>query len=219
MSALQIIIQGTITGAVLTLSFGAGFFALVQTSITRGYKKGLLIASGAIISDSLFIFISIFATSFISEELPKYADTIRLLALIAFLGLGIYSISKSGTVKSNTDQAPKPNYLYVSKGIILNILNPLVLVTWLGITLFLESNLKYSSLDLFIFFLAVLVATFGSQTAICYFSHKIKNYLSTAFIHRMNITIGILFIIVGLVIYFNAGNAEVDMEQAKDLLN
>jgi hypothetical protein len=35
----------------------------------------------------------------------------------------------------------------------------------------------------------------------------------------MNITIGILFIIVGLVIYFNAGNAEVDMEQAKDLLN
>jgi threonine/homoserine/homoserine lactone efflux protein len=95
----------------------------------------------------------------------------------------------------------------------------LVLVTWLGITLFLESNLKYSSLDLFIFFLSVLVATFGSQTAICYFSHKIKNYLSTTFIHRMNITIGILFIIVGLVIYFNAGNAEVDMEQAKELLN
>lgn len=219
MSAIQIIIQGTITGAVLTLSFGAGFFALVQTSITRGYKKGLLIACGAIICDSLFILISIFATSFIKEELPKYADTIRLVALIAFLVLGIYSISKSSVIKNSTDQAPKPNYLYITKGIILNIVNPLVLVTWLGITLFLESNLKYTSIDLFIYFLAVMVATFGSQTAICFFSHKIKNYLSPVFIHRMNIVIGILFILIGLVIYFNAGNSEVDMEQAKDLLN
>ena len=55
MSISNIILQGLITGIILTLSFGAGFFALVQTSILRGYKKGLLIALGAILSDTLFI--------------------------------------------------------------------------------------------------------------------------------------------------------------------
>jgi threonine/homoserine/homoserine lactone efflux protein len=219
MYTLQIIIQGAITGVVLTMSFGAGFFALVQTSITRGYKKGLLIATGAIICDAVFIFISIFATSFISEEMPKYASTVRLTALIAFLVLGIHSILKSSNIKNNLDQTQKPGYLYITKGIILNIVNPLVLVTWLGITLFLESNLKYSSFNLFIFFFAVLVATFGSQTVVCFFSHKIKNYLSSAFIHKMNIVIGVLFIVIGIVIYLNTGNSELDMNQAKDLLN
>lgn len=110
MSTTNIIIQGLFTGIILTLSFGAGFFALVQTSIVRGYQKALLIALGAIVSDTLFIGISVFATSFISEELPKYAQTIKAIALVAFLFLGIRTILKSSKLIKSSDQAGRPNY-------------------------------------------------------------------------------------------------------------
>lgn len=218
MSTTNIIIQGLFTGIILTLSFGAGFFALVQTSIVRGYQKGLLIALGAIVSDTLFIGISVFATSFISEELPKYAQTIKAIALVAFLFLGIRTILKSSKLIKSSDQAGRPNYFYISKGFILNIVNPLVLITWLGITLFLESTLNYGFKELALFFLMVLIGTFGSQSAICIFSHKIKSYLSNAFIHRMNIVVGIVFIAIGLLIFFNEGNTAEEIEKAKGLI-
>ena len=219
MSISNIILQGLITGIILTLSFGAGFFALVQTSILRGYKKGLLIALGAILSDTLFIGISVFATSFVSEELPKFASTIKAVALVAFLFLGIRTILKSSKLIRSSDQGGRPNYFYVSKGFILNIVNPLVLITWLGITLYLESTLQYGVKELAVFFAMVLIGTFGSQSAVCIFSHKIKAYLSDQFIHRMNIIIGVLFIIIGLFIFLNNGNTELEIEKAKDLLN
>ncbi len=218
MSTTNIIIQGLFTGIILTLSFGAGFFALVQTSIVRGYQKGLLIALGAIVSDTLFIGISVFATSFISEELPKYAQTIKAIALVAFLFLGIRTILKSSKLIKSSDQAGRPNYFYVSKGFILNIVNPLVLITWLGITLFLESTLNYGFKELALFFIMVLIGTFGSQSAICIFSHKIKSYLSNVFIHRMNIAVGIVFIVIGLLIFFNEGNTAEEIEKAKGLI-
>ncbi len=218
MSTTNIIIQGLFTGIILTLSFGAGFFALVQTSIVRGYQKGLLIALGAIVSDTLFIGISVFATSFISEELPKYAQTIKAIALVAFLFLGIRTILKSSKLIKSSDQAGRPNYFYISKGFILNIVNPLVLITWLGITLFLESTLNYGFKELALFFIMVLIGTFGSQSAICIFSHKIKSYLSNVFIHRMNIAVGIVFIVIGLLIFFNEGNTAEEIEKAKGLI-
>lgn len=216
---MHIIFQGALTGIILTLSFGAGFFALVQTSIMHTYKKGLLIALGAIISDTLFIAISVFSTSFVSEELPHYEQSIRLMALVAFIALGIRTILKSSKVLNEGVSAVKKNYYYITKGFVLNVVNPLVLITWLGITLFLESTLKYGVSDLFLFFASVLVATFLSQSAICFFSHKIKNYLSPLFIHRMNIVIGILFIGVGLFLFFNQSDTGAGVEKAKDLLN
>jgi threonine/homoserine/homoserine lactone efflux protein len=218
MTIFNIILQGIITGVILTLSFGAGFFALVQTSILRGYKKGLLIALGAILSDTLFIGLALFATSFISEELPKYAQLIKIIALVAFLFLGVRSILKSSKLIKSADQEGRPNYFYISKGFILNIVNPLVLITWLGITLYLESNLNYQWSQLVLFFTMVLIGTFGSQSAICYFSHKIKSLLSDQFIHRMNIFIGLIFIVIGLMVFFNNSNPSLGMEKAQQLL-
>jgi threonine/homoserine/homoserine lactone efflux protein len=219
MNFVEPIIQGTITGIVLTLSFGAGFFALIQTSILRGYKKGMLIALGAIISDTIFIAISIFATSFVSEELPKYARTFKLVALVAFIFLGVRTILKSSKIINTSDKEGRPNYFYITKGFLLNVVNPLVMITWLGITLFLESTLHYGNIELSIYFLSVLVSTLLVQSAICIFSYKIKNYLSDLFIHRLNIFIGILFIALGLFLFFGNNDSGEGMEKAKDLLN
>jgi threonine/homoserine/homoserine lactone efflux protein len=52
---IETISKGIFTGTILTMSFGAGFFALIQTSINRGVKQGLLIALGTLLSD-IFIF-------------------------------------------------------------------------------------------------------------------------------------------------------------------
>ncbi len=219
MDWIGVISKGIITGLILTLSFGAGFFALVQTSISRGTNKGILIAVGAVISDALYIFMAMFATSFISEELPKYDKWIRIAALVSFIFIGIRTIIKSSKVLQTGDIGEKPNYYFISKGFLLNKLNPMILITWIGITAYLRSSLLYDLPHLIVFFLAVMTSVFATQAGICYSSNKIKKWLSEQFIHRMNILIGILFIGLGLLIFISGGSTEEGIEKAKDLLN
>ena len=215
----NLFLQGAITGLLLTMSFGAGFFALVQTSITKGLQKGLMIALGAIISDIIFIGISIYATSIVNDELPKYSNAFRWLGLFTFLALGIRTISKSSKIVSGTEQGNRPLYYYITKGFLLNIINPLVLLTWLGISLYLKSTLNYDGSEILIYFGATLVATFASQAAICIFSNKIKGYLSENFLHKMNIGIGILFIIIGIGLFIGIGQKAENIETTKKIFD
>ncbi len=218
MELINIIIQGIIAGIILTVSFGAGFFALIQTSITKGIRKGILIAVGNIISDTLFIGMAVFATSFISEELVKYSKQVKIAGLIAFLILGLRTIVKSSKVKTTTETGEKKAIYYVSKGFLLNTVNPLVLLSWIGISAYLESTLLYGLPELALFFASVLVSVFSTQLAICYSSHKIKNYLSEKFIHRVNILVGVIFICMGFIIYFSNGSTQQGMEKAQQFL-
>jgi threonine/homoserine/homoserine lactone efflux protein len=218
MNLPNLFLQGAITGLLLTMSFGAGFFALVQTSITKGLKKGLMIAVGAIISDLIFIGIAIFATSAVNEELPKYSELIRWIGLGTFLSLGTRTILKSSKIVSGEEQGNRPLYYYITKGFLLNIVNPLVLLTWIGISVYLQSTLRYTGAETTIFFMATMIATFASQAGICLFSHKIKSYLSEKFLHKMNIIIGILFIVIGIGLFIGIGSNSNEIEKAKDLL-
>ncbi len=219
MNLPNLFLQGAITGLLLTLSFGAGFFALVQTSITKGLQKGLMIALGAILSDIIFIGISLFATSFVNEELPKYSETIKWIGLFTFLGLGIRTILKSSKVVTGTEQGSRPLYYYVTKGFLLNIVNPLVLLTWLGISLYLQSTLSYTSSETFVFFSATMLATFASQAGICIFSHKIKGHLSENFLHKMNLFIGVLFILIGIGLFIGIGAEADPIENTKKIFD
>lgn len=218
MSWTEIILKGILTGLVLTLSFGAGFFALIQTSIAKGVKKGLFIALGAMISDMLYILMALFATSFISEELPKYDKLIRILAMLSFLFFGLKNILQSKKKFEDKEIETEPNFYFLSKGFILNKLNPMILLTWVGISAYLRSSLLYNNLQLILFFTSVMASVFATQSLICYSSHKLKKILSDRFIQGMNIAVGLLFIFLGLFIFFYGGSPESGMEKARHML-
>jgi len=214
----DIILKGIITGLVLTLSFGAGFFALIQTSIAKGVKKGLFIALGAMISDMLYILMALFATSFISEELPKYDQLIRILAMISFLFFGLKNIFQFKKKFEDKAIEAEPNFYFLSKGFILNKLNPMILITWVGISAYLRSSLLYNNLQLVLFFIAVMTSVFATQALICYSSNKLKRILSDVFIQWMNIAVGLLFILLGLFIFFYGGLPESGLEKAQQMI-
>jgi threonine/homoserine/homoserine lactone efflux protein len=198
-----IILQGLVTGIIVSLSFGAGFFSLIQTSIIRGIRKAVFISVGVIISDAIFIFFSVFATSFISHELIKYEREIRIGGMIVLVAMGIYSLIKSARVM-NASVADDPHVMYyVSKGFLINTFNPINALTWIGVALFLESALQYDIPQVVAYFVFVVIAIFGTQMAVCYSAHKLKRWLSEKTIHRTNIIVGVIFIALGGYIFFS----------------
>jgi L-lysine exporter family protein LysE/ArgO len=197
---IETISKGVFTGTILTMSFGAGFFALIQTSINRGVKQGLLVALGTLLSDLFYIFICLFATSFVSQELKKLENEIRVVGSIALVIMGVTTYLKHQKAESNIDTNQTKPIFYVLKGFMLNKVNPLIIVTWLGIVAYVESSLKFSNNDIALYFLSVITAIMINQFIICYSANKLKRILSDSLITKLNHLVGIIFIVVAIIL-------------------
>jgi L-lysine exporter family protein LysE/ArgO len=63
MEFLSPVWKGLLTGLMFTLTFGTVFFSLIQTSIKRGLREGLYIASGVLMSDTWVVALSLIKLS------------------------------------------------------------------------------------------------------------------------------------------------------------
>jgi L-lysine exporter family protein LysE/ArgO len=201
MEILEPLWKGLVTGILFTLTFGTVFFSLIQTSIKRGLKKAIFIALGVLLSDAFFISAAVLGTSFISDEMLKYNVQIRIVGFGFLLILGIRSIVKK-EVDHSDDAAPieKKDILYVMKGIMLNSINPMILISWMGVTTYIETVNQFDMLQVLFFFVVVLLTMFFTMFMISYFAGKLKHVLSSTNLHRLNIGSGAVFILFAVVI-------------------
>lgn len=202
---ITLVLIGLITGIIVSFSFGAGFFSIIRTSIEKGKNKALLISAGLVLSDLLFIILAVFATNFISHELLKYQHYIRLVGMLVLVVLGLYLIRKS-VKQYNSDEVSvqnRPALAYVAKGFIINSLNPLTIITWIGATLFIQTAVDFSLIKIAVFYSSILFSLIASQYYVCYFAQKIGRWLSPKSIHKINIAAGLLIILLGIALYFS----------------
>jgi len=202
---LSVVFVGFLTGLLVSFSFGAGFFSIIRTSISKGKKKAFLISLGLIASDIIFILLTVFASGFISSELIKHQQLIRLCGTAMLVLLGLYLIRKS--VKSyrqlDLEISNKPGFAYFAKGFIINSLNPLTIFTWIATTLFVQTAFGFSYIKICVFYAAIAASLFISQYAVCYFANKLGKWLKPKGIHQINIIAGVVIIILGIVLYFS----------------
>jgi len=203
MEIIEPIWKGLITGLLFTLTFGTVFFSLIQTSIRRGHRKSIFIAIGVVISDAFYISIAVLGSSFIVDEIHHYDNLIRGIGFSFLAFLGIRSIVKHE--KMNSEENPeqeKSDILYVMKGIMLNSINPMTLIAWLGVTAYVETANQFNMDQVLLFFAVVLGMMFTSMFGIIYFAGKLRNILSEKNLHRLNIFSGIIFLVFSIVIIF-----------------
>jgi L-lysine exporter family protein LysE/ArgO len=200
MEIIEPIWKGLATGLMFTLTFGTVFFSLIQTSVKRGLRKSLFIASGVMLSDTFFIAVAIFGSSFLTNKIEHYDHIIRIIGFGFLVFLGIRSILKHDKISEENPTAEKRDFLYVMKGIMLNSINPMVLIAWIGVATYVETVNKFDFDQLCLFFGVVLLTMFSTMFAICYFARKLRDVLSEKNMHRLNLFSGLVFIIFSLVI-------------------
>ena len=201
MEFIEPIWKGVITGLMFTLTFGTVFFSLIQTSLKRGIHKSVFIASGVLMSDAFYIGIAVLGSSFIIDEIEHYDHIIRIIGFSFLAFLGIRSILKHDKPHDEVNPPPdKKGILYMMKGLMLNSINPMVLLAWIGVATYVETVNKFNFNQVLLFFAVVLVTMFTVMLGICYSAHKLRNILSERNMHRLNVVSGIIFIIFALVI-------------------
>ncbi|MCU0422680.1 MAG: LysE family transporter [Bacteroidia bacterium] len=201
MEFIEPIWKGVVTGLLFTLTFGTVFFSLIQTSIKRGLNQSLFIALGVVLSDAFFIAVAVLGTSFIVDEMIKFNNEIRGVGFVFLMIIGLRSILKKEVDHSN-DAAPveKKDILYVLKGIMLNSINPMILVSWMALTTYVKTVYLFNLNQVMLFYLVVLATMFFTMFAIAYFAGKLRHILSKEYMHKLNVGSGIVFIIFAIVI-------------------
>ena len=208
---LTIFIEGIFFGIGLALmSFGPAFFALLQTSLKRGFLSGASMALGVSMSDIVYISISYIGISHWLEgsNLDKRFGIIGGLIMLAF---GIFSLLRKkdllicedkNTVENTNKWVHGMGYLGAFlKGFLLNGINPILFVFWFGVVG--TANAHYDSWqDLLLFFSTGILFVFCLDLTKAYLANRIANYITPRLMQMINRVIGVILIFFSLRLFF-----------------
>jgi threonine/homoserine/homoserine lactone efflux protein len=192
---IEAVYKGILVGLTLFISMGPIFFAVIETSLRKGFRYAICISLGTLASDLMYITLIFFG---LSTLLSKHFFHLGLgiggsIVLVIF---GITYFFKKSDMHAANLHIQKPSYhVYIIKGFAINTLNPFVIFFWIA-TLGLASNLfPDSETDKLIFFGTILATVFSTDMLKAFLAGKIKHIITPKRLHWVNIITGIAMII------------------------
>ena len=202
---IEAVISGIGFGLVLTFLTGPVFFALIKTSLEKGFHAGVALALGVVSSDMVFVGAILFGSQYfdITPSDKIYAGIIgsTILAVI-----GIYYIFKKAEINFNNMVPTRVNHAgYFLKGFVMCIFNPTILLHWTVVigaaSTVYHIGIHNRGLKIGTMFLTILIMQFGMDTIKAFYADKLRAKISVKFIHRLNEVAGVALIIAALVIF------------------
>lgn len=192
------LLYGLGIGVILSSMLGTVFFFLVQNSIANGFKSSIFIAAGVISSDILLIVLSYFNANLFPSG--GYAENlVRLGGALLLVIMGIGNIRKHSKPQFAVPVYNSP-WLLASKGFMLNALNPGNYISWLSISALLINVNHYTLGERWWFYVGALLSIFGMEILIALGAAKIKTYISEKFMRRLDLVLGIVFLVFAVVL-------------------
>lgn len=200
------LIEGIVLGFTLAFLIGPAFIALVQTSIHRGLKSGMLFALGIALSDLTLISLSYLgAIQFLQESSNQFY--VGIIGGFILIGFGIFTFFKKYKVSTHRGIEIKVtvtgggNFRYIIKGFFMNILNPFLLIFWLGVMSFVSAKYGVGTKEVVTFFTAAIVTVFVTDSFKCLIANHIRRYLNILILTWVNRLVGASLVVFGLVMF------------------
>lgn len=208
MHMINPLIEGVVLGLTLAILIGPAFFALLQTSIVKGFKSGIYLALGIFLSDSTLVLVTYFGLShlidFQHEDL--FFGIIGGVILVVF---GSVTFTRKPTTYIEEDTSTNgylkslPNPLkQILKGYFLNMFNPFLIIWWMTIVVGVSSNYSNDTYSIYVFFGSVLFTILLTDIAKVYVAGRLKEFVKPGFITWVNRLVGIMLVVFGLILIF-----------------
>ncbi len=182
------------------LSFGPAFFALIKVGMQGGKTAGLKMAIGIFLSDLMVALACFFGLS------DLFTTEVFQLGFSAFASFGIMFIGIKGVVVRykhfiENIQKPMESNTNMLRGFVLNLLNPFVILLWVGILASIsvghniQSDDKYTIL---VQMLSILLTVFSLDLGKVYLSDYIGKKLNYRIYYYFNRYVGYILISIGV---------------------
>ena len=198
---MEVILEGFATGLLLSFFVGATFFMLIETSMTRGFKAALWFDLGVLTCDTMLISIVYFFTAAINRLL---VDNIyfNIAGGLSFIGFGISSIISRRKEEHHLNAKNARVFKLFLNGFFINLLNPAVIIFWLGSVAVVLTHFKLTGKQSFVYFATTLTVVAVLDVAKAYFAYRLSSILNPRVLRSIYVMSGIIMIGFGIFILF-----------------
>lgn len=205
---LRLFLEGVVLGLLIAITVGPSFIAVVQTGIDRGFKQGIFISMGIILSDITLIIISLLGATFIYNE-PTNRVIIGLIGGIILITYGIVSFRTKPDIIIRRSYQPKKKprkdrklAFFIIKGFFLNIANPFLLIFWFTAMSWVTAQSEEGKLinNVVAFFSGTIITVFSLDILKIFIGHRIKKYLKPRILLTINRVVGIGLMVFGIIL-------------------
>jgi len=202
---IKVFLGGLLLGLILSVTLGPAFFAIIQTSIDRGFKRALYVSIGIALSDIALIFISFFGLTTILHA-GNNQVYIAMAGGVILILFGIHTFRKKPELlirRSSNFKTPKGKpgfFTYLGKGFFLNFMNPFLWIFWLSALSGLSQQSSPDDFHIYVitFFSGTIVVVFAMDLLKSFVGAKIKKYLKLRTLYRINRIVGVSLMLFGL---------------------
>ncbi len=202
---VEVIIAGSVLGITLAFMIGPVFILLIETSLTKGARKALVLDLGVLLADVLFIALVFYgSTIFLNEQNVQWIYSIGGVLII---GYGIYNIVSARKKQAHLAEHPQlppasgNNLVYFMKGFFMNFLNVGVFAYWLATTVALRATFKDSADEnklMWAYFISTIAMYFITDIVKIFTAQRIKKSLTPQVLVKIERIVGVVLIFFGL---------------------
>lgn len=197
MEQIHAYLKGMATGLIFVFSFGPVFFAVIETSILKGFWPAAAIAFGTLISDAALIFIAFLGVSTIMDN-PDVKYWFGVIGGGTIIIYGIMSMFKKSKIAHVEINVKKRDYFgFFFKGFVINFLNPFVFIFWFN-AMGVVSVEGFEGYEKLFFFIGVLATIFSSDILKAFIAQKIQKIINPQYMHWVNMVAGAVMLGLGV---------------------
>jgi threonine/homoserine/homoserine lactone efflux protein len=202
---LEPILAGVTLGLVLAMLIGPVFFMLLNTSLKKGFKPAAYLAVGVMLSDAVYISIVYFGSKSI-VLIQSNKAWIGIIGGVVLILFGIVTAIKKPVIQASSMELPddsKTLLIDTGKGFMMNMLNPFVLLFWLGVAGTLTAKDHYTPALTFVFFTATLSTILGTDLLKAWLATRLKKIITPALLLWLNRISGLGLVLFGCKMLYN----------------
>ena len=207
MNNMAPLLEGILLGLTLSILLGPSFFTLLQTSVHRGFRAGVILAVGVFLSDVTLVYFSTIGAEWLLNNKGVHLY-FGIIGGIVLIGIGIYTFTRK-VMASHEDkdlQIKGPGPLtYLLKGFFLNFSNPFLWIFWVSVVVSVSSNYGINTPDMYIFFAGLLGTVLITDLLKCYGAHLISGFLNAKLLTTFNRVVGIFLVLFGIFLIYRTG--------------
>jgi threonine/homoserine/homoserine lactone efflux protein len=195
--------EGIFIGLTMAVMLGPALFALLQTSISRGTRAGVILAFGIFLSDLLIVIFSYFGAAQLLSQGRK-SLVVGIIGGSILIIYGIVTCTKKVHIQDSNNLLEQPKVpgpiTYLIKGFFLNFANPFVWFFWFTIMMGISGTYGSEFSAVSALFGGVLITIFSTDVLKVFIASRIKKYLTPKILNLVNYIVGILLVIFGIIL-------------------
>jgi threonine/homoserine/homoserine lactone efflux protein len=194
----EAILQGIGAGVLFSFLTGPVFFSMIKTSIEKGFKAGFSLAIGVVLSDIIFISLTIFSSQFVDYK-SEYNLYVGLIGGIFLFCVGLYYLLIKVKVCYDIADAIKIRKRgYILKGFFMCLLSPTTLMFWIMVGGIVSVQLHYTMQEKIVFFVMAMATQLSVDFLKTYYAAKLRYKIKEKTIQNLNRIAGAVILIFAI---------------------